>query len=71
MDEVDVILHPLRSELNYPVGPKEPLDFTDNKIGKGLRWELPYYLLDPILYVTRGHIREKFQRRFARSYILK
>ena len=34
MDEVDVILHPLKSELNYPIGPREPLDFTDNKAGK-------------------------------------
>jgi hypothetical protein len=33
MDEVDLILHPLKSELNYPVGTKEPLDFTANRIG--------------------------------------
>ena len=25
MDEVDMILHPLHSELNFPLGPKEPL----------------------------------------------
>ena len=37
MDEVDLILHPLKSELNYPVGNKEPLDFTNNRIGRGLR----------------------------------
>ena len=24
--EVDVVLHPLKSELNFPYGPKEPLD---------------------------------------------
>ena len=28
LDEVDLILHPLKSELNWPLGPKEPLDFT-------------------------------------------
>lgn len=28
LDEVDLILHPLKSELNWPLGAKEPLDFT-------------------------------------------
>jgi hypothetical protein len=28
MDEVDILLHPLKSELNWPLGLKEPLDFT-------------------------------------------
>ena len=27
-DEVDLILHPLKSELNWPIGIKLPLDFT-------------------------------------------
>ena len=31
LDEVDLILHPLKSELNWPLGRKEPLDFTKNK----------------------------------------
>ncbi|GLE02888.1 hypothetical protein PINS_up011752 [Pythium insidiosum] len=43
MDEVDVLLHPLRSELNFPIGNKFPIDLAAN------RWELPIYLLDAIL----------------------
>ena len=33
MDEVDVILHPLKSELNWPLGAKDPLDFTRARSG--------------------------------------
>lgn len=70
MDEVDLILHPLRSELNFPIGPKEPLDLTQNKVrfargahrltptrcqaGKGLRYEIPMHLLDAMFYATTG-----------------
>ncbi|TDH74318.1 hypothetical protein CCR75_003035 [Bremia lactucae] len=43
MDEVDVLLHPLRSELNFPIGTKIPIDLAAN------RWELPIYLIDAIL----------------------
>jgi len=39
MDEVDVLLHPLRSELNFPIGDKRPIDLS------GERWELPMFLL--------------------------
>lgn len=28
MDEVDMLLHPLRSELNFPFGRKEKLDMS-------------------------------------------
>lgn len=28
IDEIDLILHPLRSELHWPVGRKQPLDYT-------------------------------------------
>jgi len=28
LDEVDLVLHPLKSELNWPMGAKDPLDFT-------------------------------------------
>ena len=48
MDEVDLILHPLKSELNWPLGLKEPLDFTMSRIGNGLRWHLPSHLLDAV-----------------------
>lgn len=49
LDEVDMILHPLKSELNWPLGRKEPLDFTRSRAGDGLRWQIPFYLLDAVL----------------------
>ena len=48
MDEVDIILHPLKSELNWPLGIKEPLDFTRSRSGMGLRWQIPAHLLDAL-----------------------
>jgi len=30
LDEVDLVLHPLKSELNWPLGNPEPLDFLVN-----------------------------------------
>lgn len=48
MDEVDLILHPLKSELNFPIGAKHDLDFSP------LRWKLPIHLLDAIFYAERG-----------------
>ena len=38
--QVDLILHPLRSELNFPIGAREPLDSAPK------RWLLPLHLLD-------------------------
>eukprot|EP00796_Vickermania_ingenoplastis_P003610 gene3610-2550_t len=48
MDEVDVLLHPLRSELNFPIGEKDPIDLS------GPRWELPIHLLDLICAFRRS-----------------
>ena len=42
MDEVDVLLHPLRSELNFPIGTKYPIDLA------GHRWDLPIHLLNAV-----------------------
>ena len=42
MDEVDVLLHPLRSELNFPIGPKYPIDLS------GFRWDLPIHIIDGV-----------------------
>lgn len=60
LDEVDLILHPLKSELNWPIGPKEPLDLTDGHdgLGPGIRWLLPHQLLEAIRCVMR-RIRTK------------
>jgi len=43
LDEVDQILHPLKSELNFPIGPKLPLSLLPE------RYELPIHLLDAVL----------------------
>ena len=55
MDEVDLILHPLKSELNFPIGAKLELDFAPH------RWKLPIHLLDAIFYAARGRMSVGFQ----------
>ena len=47
LDEVDVLLHPLRSELNWPQGERHPINFAP------MRWQLPFHLLDGALYPSR------------------
>jgi len=54
LDEVDLILHPLKSELNWPMGRRVPLDFSKSASGDGLRWKLPYFILDAIFAVSFG-----------------
>jgi hypothetical protein len=44
LDEVDMLLHPLRSELNFPIGPKSMLD------SHAIRFSLPMHLLDAIFW---------------------
>lgn len=50
MDEVDLILHPLRSELNFPIGRKVPLDFEP------LRWQMGLYILEG-LFAAEGRTK--------------
>lgn len=45
MDEVDLLLHPLKSELNFPIGEKHPLDFSPE------RWTCAIHALDAVFYV--------------------
>ncbi|CAM9352510.1 unnamed protein product, partial [Phaeothamnion confervicola] len=63
LDEVDLILHPLKSELNWPLGQKRPLDLTRARggaggagggLGHGLRWQVPFHLLDAVFYCAGG-----------------
>ncbi len=57
MDEVDLILHPLKSELNFPIGRKEPLDLTVKLTSSGIsgiRWELPFHLIDALFFPVTG-----------------
>ena len=47
LDEVDLLLHPLHSELNFPVGQEYPLPlFSTKPYGQELRFQLPMFLLD-------------------------
>ena len=47
IDEVDIVLHPLRSELNWPLGDKFGLDFAPK------RWEIPTHLLEALILVQK------------------
>ena len=50
LDEVDLILHPLRSELHWPLGRRVPLDFSKSRRGR-LTVEAPFFILDAIFSV--------------------
>ena len=52
MDEVDILLHPLKSELNFPIGHKQAIDLS------GHRWDLPIHIIDIIFYANGGRICE-------------
>ena len=58
LDEVDLCLHPLKAELNWPLGDKLALDFTQGE-RQGLRWRIPFFLLDGIFYVVAGTPAER------------
>ena len=47
---MDLLLHPLRSELNFPVGNKFDLDLSEG----GERWGLPIFLFDALFYGRDG-----------------
>jgi len=50
LDEIDLLLHPLKSELNFPCGPRQALSPAPN------RWELPMHLLDAFFHAETGHL---------------
>ena len=54
MDEVDLILHPLKSELNFPIGQKFPLDFNPE------RWELVIHMMDAVFFAETGKMSVDF-----------
>lgn len=59
MDEVDVLLHPLRSELNFPIGAKVPIDLGAQ------RWNLPFFLLDCLVATDTESRRQQQQQQAA------
>ena len=48
MDEVDLLLHPLHSELNFPLGSRMPLDPAP------LRWHMVMHLYDVLTWASLG-----------------
>jgi len=60
MDEVDLVLDPRKSELNWPLGVKRALDLTEGGSGRdaekrlGLRYKFAIHLTDAI-FVATGH----------------
>lgn len=61
LDEVDLLLHPLKSELNWPIGYKDPIDYSRSKLGIGLRWDLFWHLLDGIFYASTEKMSVAFK----------
>ena len=66
LDEVDLILHPLKSELNFPKGEKFGLDVSD----QGERWGLPIHLMDAIFFAQTQKV-STFENRGSAVQILK
>jgi len=56
LDEVDLLLHPLRSELNFPIMERQPLDLSPD------RWELAIHALDAIFFAQYRTMSVPFQR---------
>jgi hypothetical protein len=50
LDEIDTLLHPLKSELNFPIGAKRQLALNPE------RFQLPLHLMDGFLY---SHLSEE------------
>ncbi len=50
LDEVDLILNPLTSELNFPVGVKRQL------LPSPERWQIPLHFFDAFFYHSSGHL---------------
>ena len=65
LDEVDLLLHPLKSELNFPLGEKFDLDGSED----GARWNLVMHIMDAIFFTTSGRVSE-FEYRGQAAQIL-
>ena len=64
LDEVDLLLHPLRSELNFPIGEKNEVDFAP------LRWKLPTHLIDALFYPSLLRMSMPFKESSRANQIL-
>ena len=48
IDEIDMVMHPLTSEQNFPIGMKEEIDMGP------LRWALPMHIMELIFAAAPG-----------------
>jgi len=48
MDELDWVCHPMKSELNLPIGRMERLDFRD----EGKRWDVALHFFQGVFGAT-------------------
>ena len=64
LDEVDLILHPLKSELNWPLGKRKPLDFGAS------RWAVPFHLLDALFFCSEGTMPDAWRSNRTAKAIL-
>ena len=53
VDEVDLVMNPLTSELNFPIGNREPLSPSPD------RWRLPMHIFELILLAANGATSKK------------
>ena len=65
LDEVDLILHPLKSELNWPLGKRKPLDFG------ATRWAVPFHLLDALFFCSNGVVPDAWRNNRIAMALLK
>jgi hypothetical protein len=56
MDEVDLILHPLKSELNFPIGEKHALPVSPE------RWNLAIHATDAVFVAASGTLPPSLQQ---------
>merc|ERR1712151_1399473 len=52
MDEVDMVLHPLKSEQNFPTGEKESLDLATPPLS--LRIKFPMHMIDVFFFARKA-----------------
>ena len=65
MDEVDLILHPLKSELNFPIGERHALDFSPE------RWTCAIHCLDALFFHDSGSMSVNFEQSALAHAILR
>ena len=61
LDEVDLLLHPLKSELNFPLGEKFDSDGSED----GARWNLVTHIMDAIFLQPVAEYRTEYRGQAA------